>query len=178
MNLFPHARTLLSTLLILTLFSACGYQPSSKFSRSVVGEKISTSVVISVQDPENTVIIKDAVDSAIIEVFHASLTNRAEAQTHLDLSIGIPSYTPVQYNRDGYVIAYRMSITLNIIRHHNGLSKAYSASGTYDFAVVPNAVVTDQERFDAIKFSASKAILSFIAQVSAEGARANKKEEE
>jgi len=169
---FPHAKNLILLILIATLFTACGYKPSSKFSRDVVGEKISTSVVISAQDPENTVIIKDAVDSAIIEIFHASLTSRENSETHLNLSIGNPSYTPVQYDSDGFVVGYRMSITLNITKYHEGLSKHYSARGTYDFAVVPNAVVTDQERFDAIKYGAAKAIRSFIAQVSAEGARA------
>ena len=172
MKLFPHAKMFLLFILIATLFSACGYQPSSKFSRNVVGEKISTSVVISAQDPENTVIIKDAVDSAIIEIFHASLRNRESSETHLDLSIGAPSYSPVQYDNNGFVIAYRMSLALTIKKYHEGLSKSYSTSGTYDFTVAPNAIVTDQERFDAIKQSAAKAIRSFIAQVSAEGARA------
>ena len=153
------------------MFTSCGYKPSSKFSRDVIGQRISTSVVISAQDPENTVLIKDAVDSAVIEVFHASLSDKANSDTHLLLSISNPSYVPVQYDTDGYVIAYRMSLTLVITRYHNGTKKNYRAYGTYDFSVQPNAVVTDQERFDAIKFSAQKAISSFIAQLSAEGAR-------
>jgi len=128
--------------------------------------------MISAQDPENTVIIKDAVDGAVIEVFHASLVTRAYSDTHLLLSIGTPGYTPIVYDKDGYVVGYRMKITLNIKRYHKGLTKNYTATGNYDFTVAPNAVVTDQERFDAIKFSAAKAINSFIAQVSAEGARA------
>ena len=161
-------------ILIFSLFSACGYKPSAKYSREVVGERISTSVTISAQDPENTVIIKDAVDSAIVEVFHASLTPRSYSDTHLSLSISPPSYTPVQYNNDGYVIAYRTTITLSIMRETSGVKKRYSTRGTYDFSVVPNAVITDQERFDAIRFSAAKAISAFIAQVSAEGSRKNK----
>ncbi|MBU1659499.1 hypothetical protein KKG72_10695 [bacterium] len=159
-------------LTISFLFTACGYKPSSQFARDVVGERISTSVIISSHDPENTVTIKDAVDSAIIEVFHASLTDRANSQTHLELSLSNPSYLPIQYDVNGYVIGYRMSIVLNITRYHNGLSKKYIAKGFYDFAVQANAVVTDQERFEAIRLSATKAIASFIAKVSAEGARA------
>lgn len=161
-------------LLILITFSSCGYKPSSKLSREVMGEKISTSIVISAQDPENTVIIKDAVDEAVIEVFHASLRKKSESDTHLDLSIATPSYTPIVYDTDGFVTGYRMRVTLSIIRYHSGLSKKYTASGTYDFTVAANAVVTDQERFDAIRFSATKAIRSFVAQVSSEGARAKK----
>lgn len=158
-------------LLVVSLFSACGYKPSSKYSRAVVGEKISTSVVISAQDPENTVIIKDAVDSAIVEVFRASLTSRNYSDTHLSLSISPPTYTPVQYDTNGYVISYRATIRLSIVRDTHGLKKKYSTSGTYDFAIDANAVITDQERFDAIKGSSAKAISAFVAKVSAEGTR-------
>ncbi|WP_321779019.1 LPS assembly lipoprotein LptE [Sulfurimonas sp.] len=164
----------LLTLLILISFASCGYKPSSKLSREVMGEKISTSIIISAQDPENTVIIKDAVDEAVIKVFHASLRKKSNSDTHLDLSIASPSYTPIVYDTDGFVIGYRMSVSLSIIRYHSGLNKKYTASGTYDFSVEKNAVVTDQQRFDAIRFSAAKAIRSFVAQVSAEGARAKK----
>ena len=163
-------KTLL-VLLLLVLVNGCGYKPSSYYAKKVVGEKISTSVVISAQDPENTVIIKDAVDRAIIEVFRASLTSRRYATTHLQFSISAPKYVPIQYNSDGFVIAYRATILLTIIREHNGLRKKYTAKGSYDFGIVPNAVITDQERFDAIRYSAQKAISSFIAQVSAEGSR-------
>jgi hypothetical protein len=156
--------------LILEL-SGCGYRPSSKYSRLIVGDKIYTSVVISAQDPENTVLIKDAVDTAIIETFRASLVSSSNATTKLSFSISTPRYTPIQYNTDGFVIAYRATITLHIVRETKSVRKKYNAIGTYDFVIAPNAVITDQERFDAIKQSTQKAIASFIAQVSAEGSR-------
>jgi len=174
MRLYSQLLKVLLLISVLIQFSACGYKPSAKYSREVVGEKISTSVTISAQDPENTVIIKDAVDSAIAEVFHASLTSRKYSDTHLSLSISPPSYSPIQYNNDGYVIAYRTTITLAIIRETGNFKKSYSTTGTYDFSVVPNAVITDQERFDAIRNSSAKAISAFVAKVSAEGSRENK----
>jgi hypothetical protein len=174
MKQFRDAKKVVVLVLISLMISACGYQPSSKFARSVVGEKISTSVVISAQDPENTVIIKDAVDEAIIEVFHASLTSRELSDTHLTLSIGNPSYSPVQYDSNGFIIGYRTSMSLNIKRYKNGKTKNYTTKGTYDFSISPNAVITDKERFDAIKYSSEKAIKAFLAQVSAEGARSKK----
>jgi len=157
--------------LVLLQLSACGYKPSAKYSREVIAERISTSVIISAEDPENTVVIKDAVDSAIIEIFHASLTSRAYSDTHLNLSTSSPTYTPVQYDSNGYIIAYRATIRLDIVRNTKGVRKNYATTGTYDFAVVPNAVLTDQERFDAIKFSSAKAISAFVAKISAEGTR-------
>ena len=154
---------------IMIVVSACGYKPSSKYARNVLGNKINTSVVISSENPENTVVIKDAVDTALVEIFHTSLTDRKHADTHLSISLNVPKYTPIQYNSDGFVVAYRATIVLQITRESNSIKKRYISKGTYDFSVLPNAVFTDQERFDAIKFGSAKAISSFIAQVSAEG---------
>lgn len=163
---------IVSLVLALLLLSGCGYKPSSKFSRQVVGTKISTNVIISAVDPENTVIIKDAVDAAIIEVVHASLTSKENSQTHLDLRLGNPSYRPIQYDSNGFVIAYRTTIQLNIYRTTKGeKTKNYRVYGTYDFSITPNAVITDKQRFDAINYSSQKAIKSFMAKISAEGAR-------
>lgn len=160
--------------LIIISFASCGYKPSSKYARDVMGEKISTNILISAEDPENTVIIKDAIDEAVITVFHSSLYDKADSDTHLEISISSTSYSANVYDANGYVTGYRMQVTLSINRYHDGISKSYSVSGTYDFTVDANAVVTDKERFDAIRLSAAKAIKSFVAKVSAEGARTNK----
>lgn len=165
---------LIAFVLIVVVLTGCGYKPSAKFSRAVIGEKISTSVHISLIDPENTVIIKDALDSAIINVFHASLVPKDLSQTHLTLGLSNPSYSPIQYDADGFIVAYRTTINLTILRETANVSKNYNVKGTYDFSVTPNAVITDKERFDAIKFSSEKAIKAFIAQLSAEGARTKK----
>lgn len=156
-------------LIVIMHLSGCGYKPSAKYARAVTGEKISTSVIISETDPENSVLIKDAVDKAIIEVFHASLVDQKYADTSLTFSIDAPAYAPLQYNQDGFIVAYRATITLHITRKTKDLQKSYATVGSYDFSVLPNAVLSDQERFDAIKYSSIKAIASFVARVSAEG---------
>jgi hypothetical protein len=150
--------------------TSCGYKPSSKYVREILGNKISTSIVISQINPENSVIVKDAVDRAIIEVFHASLVKKRYSTTHLVINMSAPSYAPLQYDNNGFIISYRAKITLKISRESKDLKKNYTSRGTYDFSVLPNSVLTDQERFDAIKFSSFKAISAFVAQVSAEGA--------
>lgn len=167
--MFFQAAKIGVALFIISSFVACGYKPSSKYARSVTGEKISTEIKISAQDPENTVLIKDAVDSAVIEVFQASLVEKGYQDTHLVFRISPPRYAPVQYDTNGFIVGYRATITLFVERISHQRHKRYTARGNYDFAVNPNAVVTDQQRFIAIKESAQKAILSFVAQISAEG---------
>jgi len=171
---YSHAFTKLFLSFLLIFFVSCGYKPSSKYARSVVGEKVSTSIIISAQDPENTVVIKDAVDSAIIKVFQASLVPRNYGDSHLEFSISPPTYSPIQYDSNGYIIGYRATIILSILRFTKDRQKRYTTKGTYDFTIDANAVVTDQQRFDAIEESATKAIASFVAQISAEGSRKDK----
>jgi len=145
-----NIKKLLLLLLVSIFIGGCGYSPSAKFSRDTLGEKISTSVIISAQDPQNTVVIKDAVDRAIIEVFQASLVSREHSDTHLVLTMSTPRYAPIVYDENGFVIGYRMSVVLKIVKHTNGASKSYTTKGFYDFSVAPNAIVTDQDRFEAI----------------------------
>jgi len=162
---------LLLIMSIFVSFSSCGYKPSAKYAREVVGDKISTSVYISQEDPENSVLVKDSVDKAIIQIFHSSLVDKRYADTHLSFRISNPTYSPVEYDVNGFVISYRATIKLLIVRETDDMKKNYSTSGTYDFSVVPNSVLSDQQRFNAIKFSAIKAISAFVAKVSAEGTR-------
>ena len=155
--------------LVLLAFVGCGYKPSAKYARQSLGEKVSTFVIISKEDPENSVLIKDAIDTALIDTFHTSLTTKAKSDSHLVISVSNPSYSPIQYDQNGFVTAYRMKVTLYITQYKDGKSKKYTASGSYDFAIEPNAIISDQQRFDAIRYAAQKAIVAYLAQVSSSG---------
>ncbi len=157
--------------LILTLLSGCGYQPSSKQAKKVLGETVSTEIIISMEDPENTVVLKDALDEAVIRRFQTNLRHRTEAATHLQIELKSVVFTALQYDSNGYIISYRTTITLAVNRMTDDFTKRYNAVGYYDFTINPNAIITDQQRYEAIKISATKALDSFVAQVAAEGTR-------
>jgi hypothetical protein len=152
------------------LLAGCGYQPSSHYAKSVVGESVSTEVVIRMEDPQNTVIIKDAVDTAVITKFRTALVPKNQAQTHLKISIGSVSFSPLRYDVNGYVVTYRTIVVMSINRISDGKSASYTTMGSHDFEIEPNAIISDQARFEAIRQGAQKGIDSFVAQVAAEGA--------
>ncbi|MBV5321078.1 MAG: hypothetical protein JZU62_05290 [Sulfuricurvum sp.] len=158
---------ILSTFFFL---AGCGYQPASHLAKNVLGESVSTEVVISMEDPQNSVIIKDAVDTAVITKFRTSLVSKNVASTHLKISIGSVSFSPLRYDTDGYVITYRTSVGMVISRMFQGKVKNYTTHGTYDFEIEPNAIISDQARFEAIRQGAQKGIDAFVAQIAAEGA--------
>lgn len=162
-------------LVALLIFGGCGYSPSSKFARGVVGEKISTSIRVSQVDPQNSVLIKDAIDSAVVEMFKASLSSKEDATTHLSIAPSNPSYSPTTYDANGYVIGYRTTLSLSITKTTKDRpTKTYSTRGFYDFAIEPQSIITDQQRFVSINMAAQKAIQAFISKVSADGARNEK----
>ncbi|MDO9208520.1 MAG: LPS assembly lipoprotein LptE [Sulfuricurvum sp.] len=164
-------------LLFLPLFlliTGCGYLPASHYAKNVVGESVSTEVVISMEDPQNTVIIKDAVDTAMIVKFRTALVSKSSSQTHLKFQISSVTFTPLRYDSNGYVITYRTRVAMNIERISVGDKGNYTVSGVYDFNIEPNAIISDQARFEAIRFASQKAIDAFIAQVASQGTKSLK----
>jgi hypothetical protein len=151
------------------IFAGCGYTSAAHYAQSVVGNSVSTEVVISAEDPQNTVIIKDAVDTAVIIKFRTSLTAKSASQTHLKIKIASVTFAPLRYDTNGYVTTYRTTVSMHIDRTTQEKPHSYNASGMYDFDIEPNAIISDQARFNAISVSAQKAIDAFIAQIAAEG---------
>ncbi len=152
------------------VLAGCGYQPSSHLAKNVVGDSVSTEVIVRMEDPQNTVIIKDAVDSAVITKFRTGLASKSEAVTHLKIAINSVTFSPLRYDTNGYVITYRARVMLSINRTRDNKSMNYRTKGTYDFDIEPNAIISDQVRFEAIRQGAQKALDAFVAQVAAQGA--------
>lgn len=154
----------------VVLLSGCGYAPASYYAKNVVGDSVSTEVVISMEDPQNTVIIKDAVDMAVITKFRTALVSKKISKTHLKISIASVLFTPLRYDTNGYIVTYRTTVAMHIDRIVGENTTPYSTHGIYDFSIEPNAIISDQARFEAIRQGAQKGIDSFIAQVAAQGA--------
>jgi hypothetical protein len=154
---------------LFILFTGCGYKPASHYTRAVIGDTVSAQVLISMQDPENTVLIRDAVETAIISRFKASLGEAGKTDTHLNVTLKNVRFSPLQYDENGYIVVYRTTVDLKIYRITTEQTRIYDVRGIYDFVIEPNAIISDQARFQAIRYSADKALDSFVAQVAAEG---------
>ncbi len=159
----------LNLFIALVFLSGCGYIPASKQARKVVGKNIFVEVTVSLQDPENAVLIKDAARKAVVTRFHSSLVPQSQAETTLWVDLSSIAFSPLQYDTNGYVIVYRANISIKVTRRNKGETRMYTSRGSYDFAIEPNAIITDIQRFQAIRQASLKALDSFVAQVGAEG---------
>ncbi len=155
---------------ILICIQGCGYKPTSSFANYILGDKIYAEVEISLKDPENTVLIKDALNEAIFNRFRAKISPIDKATSKLYVKLNSVSFIPIQYDQNGYVLAYKAYVTLQTTYYdkHNH-KKIITTRGDYDFSIKSNSVISDTKRFEAIKFASSKAIDEFISKVSIQG---------
>jgi hypothetical protein len=163
-------------LIIVVFFNACGYKPSSYYSKQVLGENIYADVKISIKDPENSVLIKDAINEAILSRFKGKITSHEEfADSKLYIELSSITFAAINYDKNGYAIAYKAKATLKIeyVPKNSSNKKSLSVWGDYDFPIEANSVISDTKRFEAIKFASLKAIDEFISQISIKGIKGN-----
>ena len=157
------------SLILLLILQGCGYKPTSRYAKSVLGAKVSVEVDVYSADPLNSVIIKDAVLQALITRFRIVTTQKQFSITHLDVKLKKVTEAAIEYDINGYVVAKRVTVDLMVNRLTKGVKKSYNVSGLFDVSVEPNAIVSDSDRFKAIKRASLKAIDALIVQLAAEG---------
>ncbi|MFK5881198.1 MAG: LPS assembly lipoprotein LptE [Sulfurospirillum sp.] len=160
----------LSLFVILFFFIGCGYKPSSFYTKRVLGENIHVDAKISRKDPKNSVLIKDAVNEAVVGRFGAKLSGKKSADTNLVVSIGSVNFTPTVYDKNGYVIAYKTVVMLNAsFKTQSNTIKKFTTVGEFDFPIEANSVISDTKRFEAIKNASKDAINEIISKISIMG---------
>ena len=162
---------LISLVLFLT---ACGYKPTSVYTKKVLGEQIYVKVETSLEDPENSVLIRDAVNEAVIYKFHAKIAKEKDATSKLLVKLEHVNFQPIEYDSNGYVIAYKTNVTL-LTSYHDKREKRKSLKtyGDFDFNIASNSVISDTKRFNAIKEASQKAIDAFISRIAVEGIKSD-----
>lgn len=160
----------LALVLILVFLTSCGYKPVSKVSQNILGKRVYADVKISIKDPENTVLLKDALLEAVVSRFGSSLVEKSYAQTLINVAIQSVTFKPIIYDKNGYVTSYKTRVILKIDTIFNDDKKqTYFANGEYDFPIEANSIISDTKRFEAIKNSSLDALDEYIAYISIKG---------
>lgn len=152
--------------LSLAFFGGCGYLPMSFYAKQSIGENIYVESVVSLSDPENSVIAKDALNLAVMTRFQSGISDKQNADTtiHIELS-GISIYS-ISDSRTGFANFYRANVSMNFrYKDKSGAERSFHNVGSYDFALEPNSTLTDEKRFAAISEASLQGIDRFIAQV-------------
>ncbi|MDR0761740.1 MAG: LPS assembly lipoprotein LptE [Campylobacteraceae bacterium] len=164
-------------LFLLTIFFiGCGYKPSAQLAKSIIGESVYVYVAISRTDPQNTVLIKDAIQAAFVDRFGSKITSQAEADSVLRISLASVEFNPLVYDANGYVISYRTVTKLKIdYALNSGEKGSVTTRGTYDFPIAADSIISDMKRFEAIRYASADAIDEFTAIIAVKGLQSDKK---
>lgn len=155
----------LLSVFIAIFVSGCGYYPISYYSKQSLGENIYVESIVSLSDPENSVVAKDALNQAIITKFHSNLVPRNEADSIITIEITNINLYSIADDQEGFASFYRASVSLTFTyTDKHGKKKKFVDTGFYDFAADNISTITDDRRFNAIKEASLSAIDKFVVQ--------------
>lgn len=156
-------------LLLMVLFISCGYKPSSHYAPKVIGERVYTQVDVSLSDPENSVLIKDALNRALYGRLKSLATTKESADSSIFVSYQSISFTPLQYDKNGYVVHYQANIVLKFKMLKGKKEEERRIVGRYEFPIRPSAIISNDLRLKAIERGSVNALDQFIAYVGSRG---------
>ena len=168
-------KKLFSLIVAILLLTACGYKPSSQYTKPIIGEKVYTEVEVSLSDPENAVLIKDALNKALYTRLKSKATRKKHADSSMYVAYKNIRFIPIQYNKNGYVVHYQAHITLVFTFVKGKVTEQRQIIGRYEFPIRPSAIISNDLRFKAIEQGSIKALDQFIAYLSAKGVLLNAK---
>ncbi|WP_169784031.1 LPS assembly lipoprotein LptE [Campylobacter curvus] len=163
---------------IALLIAGCGYKPVSKITQDIIGESVYVDVIISKTEPKNSVWIKDAVKEGMVARLNRALSDDKNADTSIIVSIKSINYEATVYNKNGYITSYKISLNLNYkTKFKDGRVVDIPASGEYDFSVSPtqkstryaDSVISDTDKYEAIKEASKEAFDEYIANLAVKG---------
>lgn len=157
---------LLSIGLIVWLVG-CGYKPASTFARAEVGEKLFADVIIDLQNPQNSVLIKDALNEAIVKHLHGSITDKKTEENTVTVRLKGIDFDPLLYDDYGYVSVYRALVSLEF-RYRDQVKLFH---GKYDFSTETSSIISYSDRYRAIYNASDSALREFLAYIAAAGHR-------
>ena len=167
-------------LLFFTIFflTGCGYKPVSHIARDVMGGNVYVDVIIDKRDPKNSVWIKDGVREGIVSRLNKKLSDDKNADTTIVVAMRSLTLEPLLYDDDGYATSYKAVVTLEFdTKFKDATAKNVITTGEYDFAVsqkiknvrYADSVLSDTQRYNAIKEASREAFDEYIAVIAMQG---------
>lgn len=156
-------------ILFVLMLAGCGYKPASHQAKENIGEHLYIDTVIDLKDPENMVLIQDALNKAVLTRFHSRIAKEEDASTSVKVSLQSIDFNALSYDSVGYVSIYRAKVRIDFEIYGANIKETYEGRGKYDFPIEANTVISDSRRFEAIQRASENAIDGFIAFISSRG---------
>ena len=154
-------------LFFIILFAGCGYKPSSYYAKNAISGLVYVDVSIDINNAQNSVLIKDAMNEMIINQFKAELTNnKTLADTIVEVVLSKVSHTAITSDNEGYAKTYRTTVKISVnYKKQNSNKSSLSVSNYYDYSVDADSSLTTQKKQEAVKIAATKALSDIFSKI-------------
>lgn len=159
-------KLIVTLVLALLFFSACGYKPSSSYAKQEINGTVFVDLEVNIEDPKNSVLIKDALTEQLVYKLGSKLVNKKElADNILKVRLNDVSFSTLQYDKDGYIKLYKATTSINVSYDNKTRKKDFTLSDTYDFSIENGTTISDSKRYEAIKAASTKALNKLISKI-------------
>jgi hypothetical protein len=149
------------------MLSGCGYKPSSYYAKNEISGKVYVDLAMDIENSQNSVLVKDAINEMVLSRFNAQLTqNKEEADTQVFIKLARVSHSVMASDNEGYAKTYRANVTISVMYQKKDQEKKnISVSNYYDYNVEANSLVSDQQKQEAVKNAAQRALSDLFSKI-------------
>ena len=153
--------------LVIVLFVGCGYKPSSHYAKTEIVGKVYVDLIVDIDNAQNSVYVKDAMNEMILNQFDSLLTNDKKlADTYVSVSLSSVSHKSISSDTDGYAKSYRTTVNIKMTyKQKDKKLKTVNVSDYYDYTVDSDSVITDQKKKVAVKIASTKALSNIFSKI-------------
>ena len=152
---------------VILVSNGCGYKPTSYYAKNEISGKVYVDLEMDIENTQNAVLVKDAMNEMILNRFNAQLTQDKEsADTQVLVRLSNVTHSVMASDNEGYAKTYRADVTITVTYQKLGEQKKYiSVSNYYDYDVVANSLVSDQQKQEAVKKAAARAFSDLFSKI-------------
>ncbi len=154
----------------LLFLLACGYKPTSHFTKEILGDKIYVSISMPLSDPQSGIVVRDALNEAISFTFKSRLVSINEAKSRIEINKIKFTTTDLQKDENGFTILYRTSVHMEVYLVTDTFSKRFYVEGFSDYTVSDQSLEYEAIRINSIKEASLKATQDLVTKITSIGA--------
>lgn len=162
-------KLLLPALAALLFLSGCGYKPMAHYHKKVLGGSVYTIVELPLAEPENALVIKDALNEAVVAKFKARLVEKEAAETIIHIRKTHFSIDGLQKDENGFTVLYRATVALDVEIRRNGEKRTMEVTGLHDFPMEADSLESEARKNEALRIASLKAMDELVARLAATG---------
>jgi len=155
----------------LLIFTACGYKPSSQVIKNTFDDAVYVEVVVDRAEPENAPFVKDEMNRLIYTRFKGRVASKKEAGSQIRISYSGSSFSPLAYDKDGYITRYRANIRVRFDMLTKKGRETKSITAIHEGDIHASSLASSALRTEAIRKGLEKALDEFLAYISAKSAQ-------